>query len=115
MSKVALAVGPSIRGRIAAPDMSALPRLLAQTRLSARTGIVRMPAVFSAYLAKPGYRRACSPKTPVALLTLQLPDRHLVGIGSHLHMGRASSRDVALVTSGEPTEFVRWSVRCARG
>ena len=29
-------------------------------RRSASTGIVRMPAVFSAYSAKPGYRRACS-------------------------------------------------------
>lgn len=46
-----------------------------QTRRSASTGIDRIPAVFSAYSAKPGYRRACSAKirsrsAPVTSVTM---------------------------------------------
>ena len=66
-------LGPNLPGRHRrSPDLGRtlfrrlLPRpgsSLGQARRSARTGIVRMPAVLSAYSAKPGYRRACSAKT----------------------------------------------------
>ena len=36
------------------------PRDVGYARVSSSTGIVRTPAVWRAYSAKPGYRRACS-------------------------------------------------------